>query len=161
MKKIARPILVFALFSLTISAVAQQSQRTIRILAQEDSGAPIAAASVTVKRGAETAGTLKTSEKGEAVVANLPAGKYEITITKEGFDPRSQRDVNLSDDASVEIKFTLMPKIALNEKIEVSARANAAALPEQTASTATELQAAEVKYLPNNPTQVSDALPLV
>src|SRR5262249_59035501 len=35
------------------------------------------------------------------------------------------------------------------------------ALPEQTASTATELQAAEVKYLPSNPTTVSDALPLV
>src|SRR5215813_3648968 len=161
MKKIARPILVFALFSLTMSAGAQQSQRTIRILAQEDSGAPIAAATVMFKRGAEIAGTLKTSEKGEALVTNLPAGKYEITITKEGFEPRSQRDVNLSDDASVEIKFTLMPKIALNEKIEVSARANAAALPEQTASTATELQAAEVKYLPNKPTQVSDALPLV
>jgi Carboxypeptidase regulatory-like domain/TonB-dependent Receptor Plug Domain len=160
MKKIAQSILGFALFGLTISAVAQQSQRTIRILAQGENSAPIAAATVTIKRGAEIAGTLNTSEKGEAA-ANLPAGRYEVTITKEGFEPRIQRDVNLSDDASVEIKFTLVPKVTLNEKIEVSASANAATLPEQTASASTELPAAQVKYLPNKPPQVSDALPLV
>src|SRR5262245_1842751 len=161
MKKSVHLVLVFALFGIAVSAVAQPSQRTIRILAQEDSGAPIAAATVTLKRGTEIASTLKTSEKGEAAAVNLPAGKYEVTITKEGFEPRSERDVNLSDEASVEIKFTLVPKIALNEKIEVSASANSAALPEQTASTATELQAAEIKSLPSKPTTVSDALPLI
>jgi hypothetical protein len=160
MKKIAQQTLVFALFGLTISAVAQQSQRTIRIQAQEENGAPVAAATVTLKRGAEIAGALSTNEKGEAA-ANLPAGKYEVTITKEGFEPRIQRDVNLSDDASVEIKFRLEPKILLNENIEVSANANAAAAPEQTASTGLELRADEIKYLPNKPTQVTDALPLL
>ena len=142
MKKIAKPVLAFALFGLTISAVAQQSQRTIRVLAQEENGASVAAATVTLKRSAEIDCTLNTSEKGVAGAANLPIGRYEVTITKEGFKPRTQGDANLSGDASVEIKFTLVSKITLSENIEVRASANEAAPPEQASSTSTELQAA-------------------
>jgi hypothetical protein len=150
-----------ALLLLSTTSFAQPSQRMIRVFVQEESGAPIAAAAVTVKRGSEVVASINTNEKGEAVASNFPAGKYDITITKDGFQPRTQANVNLSDEASVEIKFTLVPKIEVSDRIEISAGATAAALPEQAASTGTELQAAEVRYLPIRPTSVTDALPLV
>jgi hypothetical protein len=147
------------LFSLPVFA--QQTGRTVRVLVQEESGAAIPAAVVTIKRGAEIAATISTDEKGEALAVNFPAGKYDITVTKDGFQPRTQGNVNLSDDASVEIKFTLVPKIEVSDKVEINAAANSAALPEQAASTSTELQAAQVRYLPSQPTTVTDTLPLV
>ena len=149
---------VLLLFS--INAIAQQSPRSIRVIAQDESGAAIPAAAVVLKRGDDIT-TINTDEKGEAVATNFPAGKYEITVTKDGFHPRTQDNVNLSDDASVEIKFTLVPKIEVSDKVEINAGASAVVLPEQTSSTGTELQAAQVRYLPNKPTSVADTLPLV
>ncbi len=150
-----------AVLLFSLSAFAQQPARTVRVIVQEENGAAIPAAVVTLKRGNELIATINTDEKGEAVASNFSAGKYEITVAKDGFQPRTQGNVNLSDDASVEIKFTLVTKIEVTDKVEISAGASAVALPEQTSSTGTELQAAQVRYLPNKPTTVTDTLPLV
>ncbi len=145
------------LFSFT--AFAQQA-RAIRVITQDEANNPVSGVTVLIKHGAEIK-TIVTNEKGEAVAENFPSGKYEITISKEGFETLTQHDVTLTGETAVEVKFTLVPKIALSDKVDVSASASTAATPEQTASVATELQASQIKNLPSKPTTVSDALPLV
>jgi hypothetical protein len=131
----------------------------IRIIAQDEANNPVSDVTVQIKRNDEIVSAIATDEKGEAA-ANLAPGKYEVVVSKEGFETRSQQDVTLAA-APVEIKFTLVPKIALSDKVDISASASAAATPEQAASVATELQADQIKNLPSKPTSVSDALPLV
>src|SRR5687767_5693957 len=131
----------------------------IKIIAQDEANNPVAGAAVQIKRNNQIVSEIATDEKGEAS-ANLIPGKYEIVVSKEGFETRAQQGVTLAE-AAVEVKFTLVPKIALSDKVDISASASAAATPEQTASVATELQASQVRNLPLRPTTVSDALPLV
>jgi hypothetical protein len=133
----------------------------IRVITQDEAGAPVAGVAVEIKRNHEIASAITTNEKGEALAANFPAGKYEITVAKEGFQTRTQKDVMLTDEVAVEVRFTLVPKIEVKEGVEISASTAAAALPEQAASVSTELQASQVKYLPMKPSTVSDTLPLV
>jgi hypothetical protein len=152
------------LLLLQIVALAQQpkdSSQTslIRIIAQDESNNPVSGATVQIKRNNEIVSAIATDEKGEAS-ANLMPGKYEVVVSKDGFETRAQQDISLSS-AAVEVKFTLSPKITLSDKVDISASASAAATPEQTASVATELQASQVRNLPLKPTTVSDALPLV
>jgi hypothetical protein len=149
----------------SIVAPAQQANQPgqsllIRIIAQDEANKPVSGVEVQIKRGAEVVSAIVTDEKGEAAATNLAPGKYEVVVSKEGFETRAQQDVTLTA-AAVEVKFTLVPKIALSDKVDISANASAAVALEQTASVATELQAAQVKNLPSKPTTVSDALPLV
>ncbi len=139
----------------------QSSDRQIRILVQEEAGAPVAGATVQLKLKDQALRTVNTDEKGEVAANNLPSGDYEITVSKDGFETRTQKKVSLINEMSVEIKFVLSPKIGLTDKVEINASASSVALPEQTSSTGTELQVAQVKYLPNIPTTVTDTLPLV
>ncbi|MGH9855592.1 MAG: TonB-dependent receptor, partial [Blastocatellia bacterium] len=146
------------------TAFAQQPQSSnsrIRIVVQEETGAPVAGATVQLKLKDKVQNILNTDEKGEAVADNSPIGDYEITVSKDGFEPRTQKQVSLTGNVPVEIKFALTPKIGLTDKVDISANASAAVLPEQTSSSGTELQAAQVKYLPGKPTTVTDTLPLV
>jgi hypothetical protein len=149
-----------------IIAPAQQSNQPgqsslIRIITYDEASSPVLGVTVQIKRDNGVVSAIVTDEKGQAAATNLAPGKYEVVVSKEGFETRAQKDVTLSAAAAVEIKFTLVPKIALSEKVEISASASAAVMPEQTASVATELQADQIKNLPSKPTSVSDALPLV
>ncbi|MGH9766557.1 MAG: TonB-dependent receptor [Blastocatellia bacterium] len=139
----------------------QSSNRQVRILVQDETGAPVAGATVQLKPKDTAQKILNTDEKGEAVADNPPTGDYEITVSKDGFETRTQKKVSLTNEMSVEIKFVLTPKIGLTDKVEIKASSSAVALPEQTSSTGTELQVAQVKYLPNLPKTVTDTLPLV
>jgi len=154
---VVAPLLLFS-----ISAPAGQSVQSglIRIITQDEANNPVSGVTIQVKRNNEIVSVIGTDEKGESVATNLAPGKYEIVVSKEGFETRTQQDVTLAD-AAIEVKITLVPKIALSDKVDISASASAAVMPEQTASVATELQADQVKYLPSKPATVSDALPLV
>src|SRR5262245_29507883 len=154
---VVAPLLLFS-----ISAPAGQSVQSglIRIITQDEANNPVSGVTIQIKRNNEIVSVIGTDEKGESVATNLAPGKYEIVVSKEGFETRTQQDVTLAD-AAIEVKITLVPKIALSDKVDISASASAAVMPEQTASVATELQADQVKYLPSKPATVSDALPLV
>src|SRR5262249_27186314 len=151
---------VVLLFLFSIAAPAGQSGQSglVRILTQDEANNPVPGVTVQVKRNNEIVSAIATNEKGEAVATNLGPGKYEIVVSKEGFETRTQQDVTLAD-AAIEVKITLVPKIALSDKVDISA--SAAETPEQTASVATELEPAQVKNLPSKPATVSDTLPLV
>jgi hypothetical protein len=153
-------LLIFSIVAPAQQAKDSSQASLIRIIAQDEANNPISGAAVQIKRNNEIVSAIATDEKGEAS-ANLVPGKYEVAVSKEGFETREQQDVTLTTAAPVEVKFTLVPKIALSDKVDISASASAAATPEQTASVATELQASQIRNLPSKPTSVSDALPLV
>src|SRR5262249_61441237 len=132
------------LFSIAAPAGQSGQSGLIRILTQDEANNPVPGVTVQVKRNNEIVSAIATNEKGEAVATNLGPGKYEIVVSKEGFETRTQHDVTLAD-AAIEVKITLVPKIALSDKVDISASASAAETPEQTASVATELEPAQVK----------------
>lgn len=147
-------------FLLPIVGIGGTSQRLIKIIAQAEDGTPVSSAIVTIKRGAQVITTSMTDEQGVSMITNFPVGKYEITISKDGFQPFTQ-EVTLTQEASLEVKFTLVPKIEVSDKIEITASSGAANQPEQTSSSGTEIQTSQTRFLPSQPTTVTDTLPLV
>jgi hypothetical protein len=144
----------------TFAAQPQSSSSQIRIVVQDETGALVAGAVVQLKLNGAVQRILATDEVGAAVADNLPTGDYEITISKDGFETLTQKKVSLTAENSAEIKFALTPK-SLADVVDIRASDSAASLPEQTSSSGTELQVAQVKYMPNLAKTVTDLLPLV
>src|SRR5262245_33745122 len=104
---------VAALLLFPLIAPAQQANQSsqliqsgqsgqVRIIAQDEAGNPVSGASVQIKRNNEIASAIVTNEKGEAAT-NLVPGKYEIVISKEGFETRTQNDVALTTATHIEV----------------------------------------------------------
>jgi hypothetical protein len=143
-------------FPLTSAA---QSQSAIRITVHDQAGKPVSQAEAYLKRnGADVRVTL-TSDKGEFVFHGIASGEYELTVSKEGFEPLAQSVSCDSTAKTTEIEFTMIPKIERVEKVEVQASATVET--EQASSTETNLNPQEVKSLPYRPATVTDTLPLV
>src|SRR5215471_15758175 len=155
--------LAVGLLPVTQTSLAEQPQSSnsqVRIVVQDETGALVAGATVQLKLNDTVLRAIDTDEKGVAVADNLPAGDYEVTVSKDGFEIPSQKKVSLSNGNSVEIKFALTPK-SVTDKVDINASNSAGALPEQTSSSGTEIQVAQAKYLPNLPKTATDLLPLV
>jgi len=150
-------IFLSLLFSASICARNTRSQ-VLRITATDESDKPVAGALVEAKLKGSVKGTAITNEKGEADFANLAAGTYEITVSKESFEPLTQSDVVLAG-APIEVKFTMIPKLQLKDVVNVQAGADTSL--EKSASPAAELRPATVKNVPSRPATVKDTLPLV
>jgi hypothetical protein len=159
-KALATILLALLVFGISPFGVfAQQSQTTLRIIAKDETGNPLAAAIVEVKLKNAVIKTATTNEKGEAEIANLLAGTYEVTIVKDEFESLTQSDVVVKAGLPVAVEFTLPKKAALTESVNVQA-SNSNSI-EQVSSPAAELQRAAVKELPNKPATVTDTLPLL
>src|SRR5262245_294751 len=155
--------LAVGLLLVTLTALAEQPQSSnnqVRIVVQDETGALVAGAAVQLKFNGTVLRALDTDEKGVAVADNLPAGDYEVTVSKDGFEIPAQKKVSLTNGNSVEIKFALTPK-SVTDKVDINASNSAAGLPELTSSSGTEIQVAQAKYLPNMPKTATDLLPLV
>lgn len=152
-------LLACVLFS--ASAFAQQSRPAalVRISTNSESDKPLAGVQALLKlRGTVVARTL-TNDKGEAEFVNLTPGTYEVVVTKEGFEPLTQSDIDVTAGAPLEIKFTLSPKIVLTEAVTIHGQTDAAL--EKGSSPATDLQRTQLKDSPLHPATVADTLPLV
>ncbi|HEX2490247.1 MAG TPA: carboxypeptidase regulatory-like domain-containing protein, partial [Blastocatellia bacterium] len=158
---VAALLLLFSIITPAQQASQPGQSNLIRIITQDEADNPIPGVTVQIKRDNEIVSATVTDEKGQATATNLAPGKYEIVVSKEGFETRAQQEVTLTAAGAVEVKFALVPKIALSDKVDINASASSALTIEQTASVATELQASQVRNLPSKPTTVSDVLPLV
>jgi hypothetical protein len=151
-------ITLLIISSLNIAAQPSRSA-TIRVVTLNDSNQPISAVTVQIKLKGASVRTAATNEQGLAEFPNIAPGVYEVAIVKDGFEPLSQNDIQVTAGAQVEIKFTLIPRIEIKEGIEI--RATGANPVEQGASTSTEFQRTQLYDLANKPTNVADTLPLV
>ncbi len=146
-------------FSFPILAQQPRSLATVRVTTYDETDQPAAAVQVQLKLKSQIIGSATTGEKGQVEFTDLAPGAYEIVVAKEGFETLTQSEVTLTARSSVEVKFTLVPAIKLNESVTI--RASAATPVERGASPATELERTQVKELPNKPATVTDTLPLV
>lgn len=74
----------------------------------DQSGAILAGASVTVKNvDTNVTRTAATDERGRYAAAALPPGTYDITVTAQGFAPRTQAGIVLLLGQSITVDFRL------------------------------------------------------
>ena len=114
-----RTLLIAFLFA--AGAFAQVASLTGRVT--DPSGAIIPAAAV-VARATETgvSTSTETTSEGYYTLPALPPGRYEITITKDGFVPVKQTGLELTVQQVARLDVTL--KVGtLSETIEVKAQA--------------------------------------
>lgn len=147
------------LFSATVSAQPNQSRTQIRVITQDELGQPVAGVTVQLRLKNDIISTIVSDDKGQAIASNFPPGTYDVIVSKDGFEPRTQSEVALTGKQEVEIKFVMVKKLELKEAVNITA--NAGNTPEQVASTSVELQRSTLKELPNKPLEVKDALPLI
>ncbi|MGH9802207.1 MAG: carboxypeptidase regulatory-like domain-containing protein, partial [Blastocatellia bacterium] len=147
---------------ISIGAFGQQTQvRTrIRVVTQDEAGQPVAGVAIQIKLKSDILSTITSDEKGEAVAANFPPGTYEITVSKDGFQSRTQGKVDLNTGLEVEIKFVMVARIFVKDEVNVTANTSDNP-PEQTSSTPIELQRVTLRELPLPASSVKDALPLI
>jgi hypothetical protein len=127
----------------------------------DESNRPVAAVRLELKRAGALVGSAITNEKGEAEFPLPAPGAYEITAAKEEFETLTQSDLSVVAGAPLEVRFVMVPKIKIGEKIDVTASAATAAPLEQGASPSTDLQRQQVKDSAVRATNVAETLPLV
>src|SRR5215510_10205158 len=133
---------------------------TIRVITLDESSRPAAAVQLELKRAGAVVGGAVTNEKGEAEFPLPAPGNYEITAAKEEFETLTQSDLTIVAGTAFEVRFVMVPKIKIGEKIDVTASAASAPL-EQGASPSIDLQRQQVKDSAVRVANVADALPLV
>ncbi len=70
---------------------------------------PIGGASIEAKGTEGTAGSAASGSDGEWGPIGLPAGTYDITVTKDGYDPGDYPGIVVIDDTPTSLLFTLHP----------------------------------------------------
>ncbi len=151
-------IVILALF--LPAAQAQQTRTRLRVTTEDELKQPVAGVAIQINLNKTIVSTVVSDEKGEAVLSSFPAGTYEVIVSKEGFETRTQSNVAINPGLDVEIKFVMVKKLEVKEEVNVTAT-SASNTPEQTSSTSAELQSATLKQLPNIGTQAADFLPLL
>jgi hypothetical protein len=138
------------------SSVPQTSK--VRVITRDESDNPVAGVTVEIKKGGTSIASALTNEKGEADLPKVAAGTYDITVSKDSFEPLNQAGVAVAAGAPVDIVFIMVPRLQLKDTVEVNASSDNKV--EQVASTPTELDRTEVKAI-TKPATVTDTLPLV
>jgi hypothetical protein len=106
------------------TAFAQTDAGSIRILVEDDSGAVIPAASVTLSNVATGIVTKRdTSAEGYATFSPIVRGQYVAEITKEGFQTTRVTDLKLEVDERKLVRAVLQLS-SVNTSVEVSASAD-------------------------------------
>src|SRR5262249_22879530 len=134
---------------------------TIRIITLDESNRPAAAVRLELRRAGAVVGAAVTNEKGEAEFPLPAPGDYEIAAAKEEFETLIQSDLTVAAGAPLEVRFIMVPKIKIGEKIEVTASAASTTPLEQGASPSTDLQRQTVRDSAERATNASDTLRLV
>jgi hypothetical protein len=134
---------------------------TIRVMTLDESNRPATAVLLELRRAGVVVGGAVTNEKGEAEFPLPAPGDYEITAAKEEFETLTQSDLTIVAGTALEVRFVMVPKIKIGEKIDVTASAASSTPLEQGSSPSTDLQRQQVKDSAVRVANVADALPLV
>ena len=147
-----------ALWLMVCAAVASaQEQGTLSGQVVDTLGARVTGASVTlIARGSQVTET-KSDAEGTFTFRNLPAGRYQVTATAQGFQPRTSDPVYAGPGtrASVEVVLEVGP---LQQDVVVTAEAGQV-LQSQTGAPVTVIDSATLEAL--NKPDVLEALRLV
>jgi hypothetical protein len=133
----------------------------IRVITIDESNRPASAVRLELRRAGVVVGGAVTDEKGEAELPLPAPGDYEIAAAKDEFETLTQSDLKVAAGSPLEVRFIMIPRIKIGEKMDVTAGAAAATPLDQGASPSTDLRRQQVKDSALRPANVADALPLV
>jgi hypothetical protein len=134
-------------------ANATASTSTLQVAVTDSGNLPIPGVRIEVKAAGLQVGAAVTDESGRASIPDLAPAPYEITASKDGFEPGR---ASIADPAQP-VHLTLDPA-AQHDSVKVM---SAAAPVDQGSSASVALTPQQVKELPSRPATVSDALPMV
>jgi iron complex outermembrane receptor protein/vitamin B12 transporter len=97
---------VWSLVGAAATAEAQE-QGTLSVHVTDTLGARIAAASVTVTRDGSQVAESKSNAEGVSTFPNLAAGRYQVTATAQGFQPRTSEPVYAGPGARASVDIVL------------------------------------------------------
>ena len=130
----------------------------LQLLAHDSKGTPVQGALVQVRTGSRVTVSVSTDSAGRAEVRGIEPGRYDLAITKDGFEPVDKKDVDLSDGSPLTVELTLVPAMARRDSVEVKDTASpverGATVPEQAPTPV-------IRELPGRPATVTDTLPLL
>jgi hypothetical protein len=143
-----RNVCVIALFALTAASVTAQVTGSISGVVEDNSGAVISSAAVTVTN-AETglSRTLESDERGHFNVLSLPVGRYDVRAEKPGFKTGVKTGIDLVVAQEAVVNIALQVGDA---KQEISVFAESALVNVTTTSVAGLVGEQQVKELPLN-----------
>jgi len=99
-------LLLGAVFQLQLQA--QQVFGAITGTVKDPSGAAVPGATVKAVNAATNLSISETTQvNGSYSIANLPAGTYQLTITKEGFDTETHKEVLVNSDRTATVDVNL------------------------------------------------------
>jgi hypothetical protein len=149
---------VLCLFGYWEAAWSQQPGRaslTVSVRTDRDESEPGATVAIASPSGFTQ--TQKTSDKGEALFADLVPGEYSVDISATGFGGLTTKVV-LETGSGNRVEAALSSITSRTDTITVTDSVPLAA--ERSASVPVTLRREDVKYLPARPASVADALPL-
>src|ERR1700737_4273050 len=100
---------------------AAQGQSSILMTVHDEAGQPVSQVEARLKLNGADVRAGVTDDQGKLVFHGIAAGEYELTVSKDGFEPLAQSVSCDSTATTAEVEFTMIPKIERVEKVEVQA----------------------------------------
>ena len=143
----------------TISLKAQSTQSTILGMVTDQGGAVIVSAQVVVTdKDTGISATITTDESGNFQASDLPAGSYEVQVTRPGFQTKVISDLTLAARQQLRVDAILTVGTT-QEEVRVDA-STAGAIETESASIASSLNSESVMNLPANTRASGSTSPL-
>lgn len=153
--------ILLAAFHCEVHSESMAQTPLIRVITLDESNRPAGAVRLEIRQAGVVVSSAVTNEKGEAELPLPGPGNYEIAAAKDEFETLTQSDLTVTPGTPLEVRFVMIPRIKIGEKIDVTASSASPTPLEQGASTSIDLQRQQVKDSAVRATNVADALPLV
>jgi len=131
---------------------------SVTIKTLDETGRAVPGVRVQLEIGPSVVASAETDQQGNAAFTGLEPARYDVTASKEDYEPLRKSGLDLSTAAGTSVELTMVAALARRESIEVK---GAATPLEQGSPASSELPAQVAKELPGHPATVSDALPLL
>ena len=145
---------LLVLASLTAASTAQSANEITGVVTDE-TGATLAAATVTIDNGKGVKRTAQTDEQGRYKISSITPGVYTLTVAADGFAKHSQ-SIEIGAKRLGPINVSL--KVVINEEMEVKPdSANISTEPDKNLSAIT-LTPKDLEALPDDPDELLNTL---
>jgi iron complex outermembrane receptor protein len=119
MRKLLRAATLALLF--TSVASAQTTGSITGVVTDGSSGQPVVGAMVVATSPASPGEkTAVTDAKGAFTIGNLPAGKYKVQATLDGYKPETRADLALGENVTLRANLAIVPEAVQMEEVVVT-----------------------------------------
>ncbi len=149
-----------SLFMLFLAPVVMLAATTssVQLLITDQKGAGVPGATIEVSTFGTKLATATTDEHGNATL-NIPAGKVDFTVSKEGF-VTTQTSLDLAPSSSPTQLEIVLPQSSLSKQ-EINVTAAPSEPSAESSNTPATIAPEQAKVAPTKPATLIDALPLV